>query len=82
MINNHKTSIKLKDRSGKIIDGEWKIQLTIRDNFISPLDTGEIRTMDTKSKNVEILTGNETDDIINELFESFKQTYQEGLEKN
>ena len=25
--------------------------------------------------------GNETDDIINELFESFKQTYQEGLEK-
>ena len=25
--------------------------------------------------------GNETDDIINELFESFKQTYQEGLQK-
>ena len=45
------------------------------------LDTGEIRTMDSKSKNIEILMGNETDDIINELFESFKQTYQEGLEK-
>ena len=26
--------------------------------------------------------GNETDDIVNELFESFKQTYQNGLEKN
>ena len=26
--------------------------------------------------------GNETDDIMNELFESFKQTYQKGLEKN
>ena len=26
--------------------------------------------------------GNETDDITNELFESFKQTYQNGLEKN
>ena len=25
--------------------------------------------------------GNETNDIINKLFESFKQTYQEGLEK-
>ena len=25
--------------------------------------------------------GNETDDIMNELFESFKQTYQNGLEK-
>ena len=24
---------------------------------------------------------NKTDDIINELFEYFKQTYQEGLEK-
>ena len=26
--------------------------------------------------------GNETDDIMNELFESFKQTYQNGLGKN
>ena len=26
--------------------------------------------------------GNETDDIMNKLFESFKQTYQNGLEKN
>ena len=37
--------------------------------------------MDTKSKNKEILMGNETDDIINELFESFKETYPEGLEE-
>ena len=26
--------------------------------------------------------GNETDDIMNELLESFKQTYQNRLEKN
>ena len=40
-------------------------------NFISSLDPGEIRTMDSKSDNVEITMGNETDDIIKELFESF-----------
>ena len=85
MINNHKAPIKLKDPTGKIIDndsyGEWKIQLTIQIGFISSLDTGEIRTMDSKSKNIKIWMGNETNNIINKLFESFKQTYQEGLEK-
>ena len=37
--------------------------------------------MDSKSKNVEIMMGNETDDIIEELFEPFLQTYQRGLEE-
>ena len=41
----------------------------------------KIRTMDLKSKNIEILMGNETDDVNNELFKSFKVAYQEGLEK-
>ena len=73
MINNH------KDSSDSY--GEWKIQLTMQISFISSSDTEEIRTMDSKSKNIEILMGNETDDIINKLFESFKQTCQEGLEE-
>ena len=68
MINNYKASIKLRNLSGKTIDddifGEWKIQLTMRINFISSLDPGEMRTMDSKSKNVEILMGDKTDDII------------------
>ena len=68
MINNHKTH------------GEWKIQLTMQITFISSLDTGEFRIMNSKSDNVEIMMGIETDDIINELFESFLKKYQEGLE--
>ena len=36
--------------------------------------------MHTKSNNVEILMGSETDEIIEELFKSFLQKYQEGLE--
>ena len=56
MINNYKASL------GGIIDdddryGEWKILLTMQINFISSLDAGKIRTMDSKSKNVESLMG-------------------------
>ena len=37
-------------------------------NFGSSLDPREIRTMDSKSENIDILMGSETDDIINEFF--------------
>ena len=76
MINNH------KDPSDNDSYGEQKIQLTIQISFITSLDTEEIRKMDLKGINIEILMGNETDGIVNELFKSFKQAYQEGLEKN
>ena len=76
MINNH------KDPSDNDSYGEQKIQLTIQISFITSLDIEEIRKMDLKGINIEILMGNETDGIVNELFKSFKQAYQEGLEKN
>ena len=60
--------------------GQWKIQLIMRINFISSLDTVEFRIMHTKSNNMEIINGIETDDSINELFESFPKKYLEGLE--
>ena len=50
-------------------------------NFISSLGAGEIRTMDSKSDNIEIMMGSETDDIIKELFKSFLKRYQENLEE-
>ena len=68
MINNHKNY------------GEWKIQLTMRINFVFSLDTNEFRIMYTQSDNATIMNGAETDDIINKLFESFLRRYQEGLE--
>ena len=49
-------------------------------NFISCKDSDETCTMHTKSNNIEIMMGNETDEIIEELFKSFLQKYQEGLE--
>ena len=61
---------------------EWKIQLTMAINFISSKDSDEARTMHTKSNNVEIMIGSETNEIIEDLFESFFQKYQEGLEES
>ena len=40
---------------------EWKIQLTVQ---ISHKDSEETRTMYTKSRNIEIIEGDETDEII------------------
>ena len=51
-------------------------------NFISSKDSDETRTMHTKSNNVEIMIGSETNEIIMELFKSFLQKYQEGLEES
>ena len=39
--------------------------------FISSLDTGQVCIMNSKSDNVEIMMGIETDDISNKLFKSF-----------
>ena len=61
--------------------GKLKIQLTMKSNFISSKDSGEIRTMHTKSNKIELMMGYEINEIIEELFKSRLQKYQEGLEK-
>ena len=51
-------------------------------NFISSKeDSDETLTMRTKSDNIEIMMGSETDEIIEELFKSLFERYQDGLEK-
>ena len=45
-------------------------------NFIISKDSDEILIMHRKSNNKEVLMGNETDEIIEELFESLFQKYQ------
>ena len=62
--------------------GEWKIQLTMQTNFISSKDSNETHTSHMKSDNTEIMMGSETNDIIDELFESLEQKYQEGLKES
>ena len=40
-----------------------------------------MRTMYSKSDSKEIMIGNETDKIIQELYDSLLQRYEKGLEK-
>ena len=49
----------------------WKIETSMRVNFISSKDTGETRTIYVWSINESIMWGSNTDDIIRELFRSF-----------
>ena len=61
--------------------GEWKVQLIAEINFIS-LKPGsdETRIVHTRSDNIEIMIGDDNDDIIEELFKSFIQKYEENLQ--
>ena len=68
MIDNHKAI------------GEWKIQLTMRIVLVSFIDANETYEMHTKSDNITIMSGIETEEVINELFSTFCKRYQEGLE--
>ena len=58
--------------------GEWKVQLTAEINFIS-LKPGsdEIRIMYVRSDSEEFMSGDDTNEIIKSLFQSFIQRYEE-----
>ena len=66
----------LRDLTNNNKSNEWKIQINMHVNFISSKDTGEARTIYIWSDNEEIRLGNETDDIVKELFKSFLNNYQ------
>ena len=64
IMNDHKAKGEWNVHSGNEIincktQGAWKIQLIMIVNFISSKDSDEIRTMHTKSNNVEIMIANE-----------------------
>ena len=82
IIYDNNTQGERKVHSGnEVIDyktqGKWRIQLAM----ISSKVSDEIRTMHTKSNNIEIMMVNEIDEIIEELFESLLQNHQVGLEE-
>ena len=69
LINQHKN------------EGEWKVQLSAEINFIS-LKPGsdKTRVMYTRSDNEEFISGDDTNEIIKLLFESFLQRFEENLQ--
>ena len=71
-INAHKAHRKLKVYSSNDYQtqGEWKTHLSMEINFVSSKESDEIHRMHTKSDNIDILMGSETNDIVKELFKS------------
>ena len=63
-------------------EGEWKIQLIAEINFI-PLKPGsdETHVMFTRSDNEEFMSGDDTNEIIKSLYESFLQRFEENLQE-
>ena len=51
--------------------GEWKIQLSMRIIFVFFTDANETHEIHTKSDNITIMSGIETEDVINDLFNTF-----------
>ena len=68
MIDDHKS----KDK--------WKIQLSMRVIFVSFTDVNKTHEMYSKNNNITIMRGVETEDNTNELFDTFRKRYQEGLD--
>ena len=59
---------------------EWKIQLVIKNNFISVKDFEDTRTIFSKSEPVEIFMGSDTENIIDTLFNTILNRIQEAME--
>ena len=68
LINNHKN------------DNNRKIQLTMNVNFTPVEDLNDKRSLYINTKNFEIMLGSDTNEIVNELFDSIIQKYQELLD--
>ena len=86
IINGHRTQEEWKVHSENTViqcktQEEWKIQLSMVINFISSKDSDEILIIRAKSNNIESMIGNETDETIEELFESLLQKIKKDQKK-
>ena len=62
--------------------GEWKLQLTAKISFVSfKPDSDETRLMYARSNNEEFMNGSETEEIIESLYRSLLQNYNDNLQE-
>ena len=78
LINDHKPTAELNnDSSGE--HGEWKVQLVMLNNCISVKNFGDTRTIYSKSDPVEIFMGSDTNDVIDRLFDTTLERFQQAI---
>lgn len=61
----------LKDITDLRTTGTWIVQLTIAVNFISSRDNDEEQVMHSESDNIEVMTRDNVNEVMKEIFESF-----------
>ena len=76
MIKPYVSDLVNENKAIETSSNEWKIQINMGINFVPSNDTGEIRTIFVLSDNEEIRLGNETDDVVKKLINSFLNNYQ------
>ena len=88
VVNDHKAPMKVNVHlPNKVTEyeskfGQWKSQLKMQINFIFSKNFYETRTIHSVSNSIEIFMGEETDNIIDELFEFLLQGYQKAKEES
>ena len=60
--------------------GEWKIQLVMLNRCISSKNFEETHSVYSASDNIEIFMGTDTDEIIDRLFDTILQRFQQAIE--
>ena len=70
----------LKDINNLKKSDTWKIQLTVANNFTYSLDNDEERETHSKTDNIKIMINGESDEVLNELYDSLENPYQNNFE--
>ena len=81
LINNHKPTTGRNEESDSDTDrAEWKIQLVMQNSCISTRNFEETCTIYSASEPVEIFMGSDTEDVIDTLFNTILQRFQQAQE--
>ena len=73
--NNNNNNVNNDNSNSNSNHAEWKIQLTMQDSCISTKSFEETYTIYTKSEPVEIFMGSNTEDVIDNYFNTLLQRF-------
>ena len=82
LINNHKSTAELNNEEDNSDTecGEWKVQLLMQNNCISVKNFEKTGIIFSASKPVEVFMGSNTNDLINRLFDTTLERFQQAIQ--